>query len=300
MRPLAPREDRPVLGNLLGLAAFFCFALTDTSAKVLVGVGLPVLMVAFMRYAVNFALVLGYFLPRYGWEVLRSNVPGLQLLRCVTLLSSTVLNFWALKYLPLTITIPIFFTIPLIVCLLSVPMLGEKVGVRRFMAVIVGFIGVLIIVRPGGVVFHWAMLISIAAAITASLYFIGTRMVAGRDDMPVSQIYASGFATVMLVPFVVAQWQSPVESFHWWLLVAAGAFAGLGHCLLTIGYRYQEAAKIAPLVYSEIIYITALSWMLFDELPDFWTLIGTFIIIGSGLYVWLRERQANQMIAAGN
>jgi len=298
VKPTAPREDKPVLGVLLGLAAFFCFALTDTSAKITVGAGISVLIVVFFRYFVNFLLVLIYFLPREGMDLLRSNVPHLQVLRGVTLLSSTALNFFALKYLPLTITIPIFFAIPLIVCVLSVPMLGETVGFRRYVAVIIGFIGVLIILRPGGVTFHPAMLVSLGASVTGALYFIFTRMVAGRDDMPVGQVYASGIATFILIPFALLNWEAPSEALHWGLLVAAGALAGLGHCFLTIAYRYQEASKIAPLVYSEIIYITLISWILFSELPDFWTVVGTFVIIASGTYVWLRERRQGQAVSA--
>lgn len=290
MKPTAPREDKPLLGISFGLVAFFCFALTDTSAKLTVGAGIPVLIVVFFRYAVNFVGVAGFFLARYGTDVLRSRVPHLQILRGVALLGSTIFNFWALKYLPLTTTIPIFFAMPLIICLLSVPMLGEQVGLRRFIAVLVGFIGVLIIIRPGGIEFHWAMLLSVCASLTGSLYFIATRMVAGRDDMPVGQVYTSGFATICLAPFAYAQWVTPTESVQWLLLIAAGAMAGLGHCFLTVGYRYQEASKMAPLVYSEIIYITIISWLLFRELPDLWTAVGTAIIVGSGLYVWLRER----------
>jgi len=283
---------------MLGLAAFFCFALTDTSAKITVGAGIPVLIVVFFRYAVNFGLVLAYFLPREGREALRSNVPHLQVLRGITLLSSTALNFLALKYLPLTITIPIFFAIPLIVCALSVPMLNEKVGLRRYIAVFVGFIGVLIILRPGGIAFHPAMLVSLMASLTGALYFIFTRMVAGRDDMPVGQVYASGIATLCLTPFAIAYWSVPSEPLHWGLLFAAGAFAGLGHCFLTIAYRFQEASKIAPLVYTEIIYITIISWILFSELPDVWTVVGTLVIIGSGTYVWQRERQQKDVPSA--
>ena len=290
VKPSAPREDKPLLGIALGLGAFLCFALTDTVAKLTVGAGISVLIVVFFRYAVNFVLVAGYFLPRDGLECLRSNVPHLQIARGITLLSSTSFNFWALKYLPLTITIPIFFAIPLLVCVLSVPMLGEKVGLRRYIAVLIGFIGVLVILRPGSVAFHPAMLISLTASFTGALYFIFTRMVAGRDNMPVGQIYASGIATTCLLPFAILYWETPTETHNWIFLIAAGAFAGLGHCLITTGNRFLEAAKMAPLVYSEIIYITMISWILFKELPDFWTLVGTLIIIGSGTYVWWRER----------
>lgn len=274
------------------MAAFFLFAITDLAAKISVEDGFPVLAVVFMRYAANFALVLVLFLPHHGRNALKSNVPHLQMMRGATLLASTMLNFLALKYLPLTVTIPILFAVPLIVCLLSVPILGERVGLRRFIAVIVGFIGVLTIVRPGGVGFHWAMLISVGASTGAALYFIFTRMVAGRDEMPVGQIYISGGATLVLLPFVWQLWVPPQTFSEWTFLAMTGICAGLGHAVLTIAYRYQDASKLTPLVYTEIIYITIISWVLFDDLPDFWTVIGTAIIITSGIYVWLRERQS--------
>ena len=290
----APREDRPVLGYLLAGLAFFAFSFVDFGAKLMVEAAYPVLMVAFARYASNFVLVLIYFVSREGRSALISNAKGVQTLRGLALLTSTVLNFWALSYLPLTITIPIFFLVPLITCLLSVPLLGEHVGLRRYLAILVGFIGVLIIIRPGGIEFHWAMLISIGASTTASLYFIFTRMIAGRDDTPVSQIYAAGIATLCLLPFIGTFWQTPASTSHWLILIALGAIAGFGHTVLTIAARFQEAAKLVPLVYTEIIYITILSWVFFSELPDRWTVLGTLVIIGSGTYVWMRERRVRR------
>lgn len=292
----APREERPVLGFLLAALAFVAFAWTDTSAKLLVGAGLPVIMVAFARYAVNFILVLAYFLPREGLSALRSEARTLQIIRGVVLLAGTCLNFWALKYLPLTTTIPIFFATPLVVCVLSVPMLGEKVGLRRYLAVIAGFVGVLIIVRPGGLVFHWAMVLSISATIMASLYFIFTRMLAGKDDMPVSQIYASGIAAIALLPFGIANWEAPGTTVNWFFLVLAGASAGFGHSVLTLAYRYQEASKLAPVVYTQIITIALISWLVFGDIPDGWTIVGTAVIILSGTYVWLRDRQTQSAL----
>lgn len=289
-----PREERPVLGILLGTLAFFAFAWTDTSAKVLVAAGMPVLMVAFARYAVNFLLVLGYFLPREGMVALKSEAPGLQIVRGFTLLFGTVLNFWALKYLPLTTTIPIFFAVPLVVCVLSVPMLGEVVGLRRYIAVIVGFVGVLIIIRPGGLVFHWAMLLSLSAMLMASLYFLFTRMLAGRDDMPVSQIYSSGIATIALFPLALTEWSLPDTGVNWFFLVLAGASAGFGHSVLTLAYRYQEASKLAPVVYTQIIWVVLISWLMFAQLPDAWTVLGTLIIVGSGVYVWIRDQNTKR------
>lgn len=275
--------------------AFFCFALVDTFAKLLAGFGFSVLVVAFFRYAVNLVLVLLWFLPREGRAAVTSAVPHIQILRGLCLLCSTVLNFWALSYLPLTTTIPIFFATPLVVCLLSVPLLGERVGFRRFAAVLVGFLGVLLVVRPTGVMFHWAMVLSLGATTGAAFYFILTRKIAGRDDMPVSQIFMSGCATTVLLPFAVLHWDSPANATEWTLLLAAGSMAALGHCVLTIGYRYGEASQLTPVIYTQIVWIILISWLVFGQIPDAWTALGTTIIILSGLYVWLRERRSAQV-----
>ncbi len=287
----AAREDRLALGLVLGVFAFFCFAITDVSAKMLVNLGYSAIVVAFFRYAVNLVLVVGWFLPREGRNAFVSTVPSMQILRGLLLLNSTVFNFWALKYLPLTTTVPIFFAMPLVVCLLSFPLLGEKVGIRRYTAVLIGFVGVIMIVRPGAVTFHWAMILSLTATTSASLYFIMTRAIAGRDDTPVSQIYMSGIATFALLPFVLFFWQTPDSVAHWGLLFSAGAAAGIGHSVLTISYRYGEASKLSPVIYSQIITITFFSWLLFDQVPDFWTVAGTAVIILSGGYIWWRERK---------
>jgi len=287
----APREDRLALGVALAALAFFCFAWVDTSAKILAGMGLPVLVIAFFRYGINFLFVLLWFVPREGRAALVSTVPKMQILRALFLLSSTVLNFWALSYLPLTTTIPIFFAMPLVVCLLSVPLLGERVGIRRYLAVVIGFVGVMMIIRPTGLTFHWAMLISVTATVTGSLYFIMTRMVAGRDDMPVGQVFTSGVATMVLLPLAWIFWQTPETVAQTGLLILAGAAAAIGHSVLTIAYRYGEAAQLTPVVYTEIIAITLISWLVFNEVPDMWTALGTAVIIGSGLYVWMRERK---------
>ena len=294
MSTVKPREDRPGLALVFGLFAFLCFSLTDTNIKLAVTAGVPVLMAIFFRYWVNFVVYLIYFVPKEGFGVFRSNVPALQAFRGLTLLGATGLNFLSLKYLPLTITIPIFFTLPLFVCLLSGPILGEQVGIRRYVAVLIGFVGVLMITRPGSIAFHPAMLLVLASSFCGALYFVGTRMVAGRDPMPVSQIYAIGLPTACLIPVAYLFWETPEGAFTWGLLIAAGAFAGLGHAVLTEAYRFQEASKVTPLAYSQIVYITIISWVLFEELPDMWTIAGTGLIVAAGLFIWIREQQASK------
>jgi len=279
------------IGFLLMLGAFFCFATMDTSAKWLVTGAIPALQVAFLRYFFHFAWVLVLYAPSEKKSIMVSNRPGLQSVRAVLLLSSTALNFTALVYLPLTVTIAIFFAVPMLVCLLSIPVLGEKVGIKRFAAIVVGFIGVLIIVKPWGETFDYHVLLALGALITASGYFVMTRLIAGVDTNSVTQFYTAGIATLVLAPFAIVYWVWPAELLEWIIPILLGSLGMLGHTMVTRAHHYAEASVLAPMVYSQMIYITFYSWLIFNTTPDTTTIIGTTIIIMSGLYIWVRERK---------
>lgn len=287
-----PREDRVLTAILLMLVTFLFFSSMDTIAKTLVTGGIPAMQVAFTRYLSHFAIVLLVYFPRYGRRVFHSRTPKIQALRAVALLSSTVFNFAALAYLPLTVTTAIFFASPLAVCLLSIPILHEHVGIRRLSAVFVGFIGVIVITQAWNANFHWAIFMSLAAFLSASIYFVLTRKIAGIDNNPVTQIYASGFATIVLAPVAFFVWTMPASLLEWTLLFVIGILGAVAHSLLTLAHRFAQASTLAPLVYVQIIYITIFSWVFFNTAPDFWTIIGTGIIVASGLYIWLRESRA--------
>lgn len=272
------------------LGAFLCFALLDTSAKWLVVGGLPALQVVFMRYLGHFIATLVVYWPRERKRMFRSTTPRVQTLRAVLLLCSTTFNFFALTYLPLTTTIAIFFAAPLVVCLLSIPVLGERVGVPRLMAVLAGLIGVLIIVEPWGTAFSPKLLLPMGAMLCASCYFVLTRMIAGVDSNSVSQAYSSGIATIVLLPVGIYFWQTPESVYDWFPLVAIGVLGMVGHTLLTTAHRFVEASVLAPTVYSQILYATLFSWLLFNQIPNTRTVVGTLIIVASGLFVWHRER----------
>ncbi len=290
MSPAPPREDRLGLAILLCLGAFFSFTLLDTSAKWLAAAGLPVLQVVFIRYAGHLVAASALFLPGRGLSVFRSNAPLVQLGRAVFLLTSTACNFVALSHLPLTVTISIFFATPVMVSLLAVPILGERIGLRRFLAVLVGFGGVLIVTQPWGAAFHWAMLLSLAAMFCASMYFVLTRMIAGLDDNPTGQMFTSGIPAVALAPFVLTGWVWPPDAVAWGAALVIGLLGIGGHTLITVGYRYAPAATLAPTVYSQILYAAAISWLVFSQPPEARTLMGAAVIVGAGLYIWLRER----------
>lgn len=294
-----PREDRLALGVLMMVAAAAFFTGIDTTAKWMILSGLPPLQVVFFRYSGHFISSLATFLPTEGVQAFRSRRPKLQFIRAAMLLFSTMSNFMALSYLPITLTTTILFAIPVVVSVLSIPMLGEKVGTRRLIAVAVGFVGVIIVVQPWGADFHPAMIFSLGALICASLYFVLTRMLAGIESNATSQLWTSGFATAALLPFVLSNWQWPETVTGYILMCAIGAFGMIGHSAATIAHRYADASILAPVVYVQLIFATLVGLFIFGTLPTKWTLIGGGIIVASGIYIWARERKlAQQRLAA--
>ena len=286
----SPREDRPTAAVLIMASAIFLFTLIDTSAKWLIMAGLPAMQVVFSRYVGAFLTALIFFIPRRGLGEFRSNRPWIQVLRALALLGSTVFNFLALRYLPITLTIAMFFAMPIVVTLLSIPILGERVGLRRFLAVLTGFIGVLVIVQPWGAQFHWAVFLSIGALFSASTYFVLTRLLAGIDNNSTSQLWTNGLATLVLAPIALQNAVWPENTLNMLVFLFIGFLGGVGHILATLAFRFAQASVLAPVTYVQVIYATAAGYLVFNMLPTIWTAIGTAIIIASGVYIWQRER----------
>jgi drug/metabolite transporter (DMT)-like permease len=286
----SPREDRPTAAVLIMASAIFLFTLIDTSAKWLIMAGLPAMQVVYSRYVGAFLTALIFFLPRRGLGEFRSNRPWIQVLRALALLGSTVFNFLALRYLPITLTIAMFFAMPIVVTLLSIPILGERVGLRRFLAVLTGFIGVLVIVQPWGALFHWAVFFSIGALFSASTYFVLTRLLAGIDNNSTSQLWTNGLATLALAPIALQNAVWPENTLNMLVFLLIGFLGGVSHILATQALRFAQASVLAPVTYVQVIYATAAGYLVFNTLPTIWTAIGTAIIIASGVYIWQRER----------
>ncbi|WP_417607000.1 DMT family transporter [Primorskyibacter flagellatus] len=291
MRALKPKEDRASAGLALMALGVLGFTCIDTSAKWLMLSGLGALQVVFMRYLGHFVLALAVFLPTEGKEALRSQSPRLQLARSAFLLGSTGLNFAALQFLPITVTTAIMFSMPVTVTLLSVLLLGETVGLRRFLAVLAGFSGVLVVVQPWGADFHPAMFLSLGALCCASLYFVVTRMLAGHESNATSQIWSSGLAAICILPFVMQSWQWPDSPLGWIVMGVIGAFGFGGHAAATAAHRLADASLLAPMAYVQLISATAAGVLVFNTWPTIWTLVGSLIIVGSGIYIWWRERR---------
>lgn len=291
MRPHAPRIDRPMYGLGIMCVALALFTSIDTSAKWLILSGLPIMQVVFVRYAGHFVVSVMMFVPREGADAFRSRAPWTQLFRAALLLASTAFNFAALKYLPITVTTAIFFASPIVITILSMMFLGERIGIKRAIAILVGFGGVMVVVQPGGAAFHWAMWFSLSGLFCAAGYFVLTRKLAGVESNSTSQLWAAGLSTLAMLPFGLADWVWPQTPTQWVVLSCIGIFAAAGHAIAVEANRYADASTLAPMTYIQVIYATASGFFIFGNLPGLHTALGTAIIIASGIYIWRRERE---------
>lgn len=288
-----PRENAPLQGIALIITAFAIFAGLDSTAKYLVQF-YPPQQVVWARYTGHCVFALLIFWPRNGFAILRTRHLGTQILRSMFLFLATCSNFVALQYLQLAETSAIFFSTPLLIAVFSVPLLGERIGPRRWTAILVGFIGILIVVRPGLGLMHWAAFLSLLAATGAALYQIITRKLAGVEAAATTQFYTALIGTLFITPFVPFGWQAP-DLTGWLLMGLVGALGGIGHWMLILAHRLAPAPILAPFTFSQIVPMVLLGFLVFGDLPDAWTLSGAAVVLSSGLYLLYRERRVKAL-----
>jgi drug/metabolite transporter (DMT)-like permease len=270
----------------LGLVSLCCL---DATAKWINRTGDP-LFTVWARYIGSVLLTLAFVNPATTPGVLKTKRPGVQALRSLVLFVSTSLGFFALQHLPLVENTAIVFSTPLIVALLAGPLLGEWAGPHRLAAIGVGFVGILVVTRPGLGNLHPAAFLALGSAVCYALYAILTRMLAAHDSSATTLVY-SGFAGVILMtPLLPWIWSTPVSGTAWVLLFATGVFGTLGHWLLILAHRRAPAPTLSPFMYSQIIWTLSFGYILFGDWPDQWTFLGVGIIVASGLYLLYRER----------
>jgi drug/metabolite transporter (DMT)-like permease len=224
---------------------------------------------------------------------LRTSRPGLQLLRSAFLLGSTFFFFWGVKYLPLADATAVGFVTPLIVTALSVPLLGERVGIRRWTAVAIGFASVVLIMQPGSGMVHWAVSLPLACAACFALYQIATRILSRHDSPATTYFYSPvvGFVvTSLALLFLDGEWQMP-DLTGWLALVFLGAIGGFSHYLLIRAFAAAPASLLSPFAYAQIVWSIAIGYAWFGDFPGRLTLAGALLICASGLYVLYRERR---------
>jgi drug/metabolite transporter (DMT)-like permease len=277
-------------GIALMCGAVACFALLDTTAKYL-NLYMSALQVAWARYTGAFLFP---FIVSNPWTrpgLTRTNRPVLQLARSVLLLGSTLCNFAALRYLQLDEAIALIFSTPFFVAALSGPMLGEWVRWRRWSAIAVGFLGVVVVARPGAASFHPAALLSLSAALCYALYSIATRILARTDSNETTLFYSNVVGALALLPVVPLVWTTPSDPLVIALMVVTGVIGSFGHYLLIAAHRLAPAAVLSPFIYSEIVLVTAMCFLEFGDVPNRYTLTGAAIVVASGLYLLHRERK---------
>jgi drug/metabolite transporter (DMT)-like permease len=270
-------------------AAYLLFSLLDGSAKWLV-TGMPVIMVVWMRFAIHVVVAGAVLLPIKGLSLVKTNHLRWHALRALMFIAMTGINFWALQYLQLTVTSSIFFTVPLIIAMLAAPLLGEKLDRGRWIAILVGFAGVLVIVRPFSTDFHPAMIGSLVNAVLYALFMLMTRRLAAYDSPETIQYLPAVGATIGLAPFAIAAWEAPDTWLEWTVACLMGVLGGAGHYCLAAAHRYAPSTVIAPFLYQQVIYMALFGYLVFGDVPAKAVWIGAAIVIGSGLYLFHRER----------
>jgi drug/metabolite transporter (DMT)-like permease len=292
----SPPTDRILRSILAILFSVACFSVLNAISKTLTQ-HYPVVQVIWARYVFAFIFMMALFLPRSGLALFRWHNVGSQVVRGLLLFFSSFLYFHGIVYLPLATAASISLTSPLIVTALSARFLGEPVGLRRWIAVCLGFIGAVIVVRPGHANFEWHSLLIVASTLCSAFYQLFSRRYGQTERPDASATMATIVGTVVALPMLPFEWLTPAFGWDWVLFVAIGICAGVGHYFLTIAYSQAPAATVAPFNYAQLIGAAILGYLVFDSIPDFWTWVGAGVIVCSGLYLGHAERLRYRSLA---
>lgn len=287
----------PTLAILYVFGAGISFSVLDASAKYLVVAGMDAPFIAWARFAVHALIALAMFRVWSNPAVFKVASLPLQLLRGAFVFGVTYLNFLSLQTLQLAEMVSIFFAAPLVITVAAGPLLGEWAGPRRWIAVVVGFLGVLIVTRPGLGDFKIGHFYAFFAMACYAMQSVMTRSMSATES-PQSLMFFSALApAVLMLPTLPYYASAPGSAILWLILVSLGFYGALSHWLLIKAYRIATASSLAPYPYLQIVWMTALGYLIFDQLPDIWTMSGAAVIILSGLYVIDLERRLRQSSA---
>ena len=274
------------------LCAMFMFSAGDTLAKFLTSTFHPVQIIWFRQLGLLIGVLI--LLCFRGWSILQTSQRGLQITRGILAIASSILFVFAVGYVSLVDAVAASFVAPFFLTIAGAIVLKEKIGIRRWSAVVVGFLGALIVIRPGmGVVHPAAMLVVIAAALYASRQVIG-RLLADTDKTVTTIAYTAITASVVISIPLALYWRWPETSTQWLMLFSMAIVASLGEILIIKALEVAEVAVVAPIHYTLIVWGTLYGYLVFNQLPDYWTLIGTMIIVAAGLYTLRRDSAVNQ------
>ncbi len=272
---------------ILNASAWMIVPVMDAYAKFLSS-SMDVLQITWARYFFTVVFTLSLMLIFYRQSLVWSKKPLLQLIRGLILVFSTYLFFYSISFISLPKALTLAFVAPLIVTALSPFFLKEKVGIRRWTAVSIGFIGTLIVIRPGFIEFNLATFAALGNGICYGFYLILTRKLSTSDNPLLTLLFTGTVGALILSLFMPSVWINPTPN-QWIMMAIIGLIASVAHLFLILSLKYADASKLAPLGYTEIITNILISYYFFHELPDNWTYLGLFIIVLSGLYISRRE-----------
>jgi len=289
--PLVPHSPPRQPDNMRGLAlmalAFFLFAAADAQAKLLTGAFHSVQIVWTRQLGLLAGVVI--LLGLKGPAILKTSHLGLQVLRGTLAVISATAFITALRYVPLADAVAVSFVAPFMVTVMGALFIGEKVGIRRWSAVSIGFVGTLIVTRPGLGVVHPAVFLVAGAATAFALRQVLSRVLAATDRTTTTVTYTALASVVVLTLPLPIFWRTPDSLWELALLAGMAACAALGELLVIRSLEIAQAIVLAPMHYSLIIWGTFYGWIVFGQLPDHWTWLGAAIIVATGLYIMHRE-----------
>ena len=269
------------------LLAWVMLPIMDGFAKYLSS-DLPVLQITWARYFFTVAFTLPIMFFFFRKNLVWTDKPKLQLIRGLILLTANVCFFYSISIISLAKALTLAFIAPLIVTAFSPIFLGEKVGFRRWSAVIIGFIGSMVVIRPGFVEINLASLAALGTGVMYGFYLIITRKLSSSDN-PLLTLLLTGVVGAIIISFVMPfVWIKPTLN-QWSMMAAIGIFACVGHLFIILSLKYADASKLAPFSYFEIVTNIIIGYYFFSDFPDKWTFLGLFIIILSGIYISRRE-----------
>jgi drug/metabolite transporter (DMT)-like permease len=277
------------LGALLTMLAMLCFACMDAISKWLVA-DYSVAQMMWVRY-ILLCLFAWFVVRRKGLRAaLRTSRPILQVVRSLVAVIEGAIFVLAFRYLPLADTHAIAATSPLIVIALGVMLLGEQAGLARWLAVAAGFVGVLLIVRPGFRSLDWPLVLPLAGAVMWAGYQILTRLASRIDSPGTSLLWSAVVALVATSFFGPFYWHWPSAA-AWTLMIVISLMGAIAHYALIKALDYAEASAVQPYAYTLLVWVTILGFVVFGDVPDFWTILGGAIVVASGLYTWHHDRR---------
>ena len=295
-RHSAHRPQNALAGIGLVIAAVACFATLDTTTK-FVSASVPLLMALWFRYAFQAFATTLVVLPTRGLSVLRTGHPRYQLLRGLLLMCSTMLAFISLRHTPVAEFTAIVSMTPLVITVLAAYRLKEKVSVVRWLLVVGGFVGTMIIIRPDSDDFNWALLLPLTLVATSAWFQLLTSKMARTEDPITMHFYTGWVGTVIatfMLPFVWTRIDSPTL---WWAMALVGLAGSVGHFMLILAYQRASAATLTPYLYCQIAFAMLGGWLAFSQVPDAWSLFGIAMIAVCGAAgAWLTVRESRVML----